>query len=179
MRAKTVNFERGIDPKDSLQIGNAKLRKFKEDLRSKNFLAPYDNLVDLLEEGFISDKDAEEFIIGGVKEYAPKHYRLSEESEWVEAFLKTNNIYWSKFDESLNINFVLPNLKRINTWIGKISTAEGHIVFRMKTGSYSPEGNDYDIKEANIFYYNDEVFCVKYLLKQIDRVVSSTNINIG
>jgi len=172
MRAKTVNFERGIDPKDSLQIGNVQLRKFKEDLRNKNFLATYDNLVDLLEGGFISDKDAEEFIVGGVKEYAPKHF------EWVEAFMETNNIYWSKFDESLNINFVLPNFKRINTWIGKISTAEGHIVFRMKTGSYSPEGKDYDIKEANVFYYNDELFGVRYLLKQIDRVIASTNINI-
>jgi hypothetical protein len=38
MRAKTVNFERGIDPKDALEIGDKEAREFIKALREKKVL---------------------------------------------------------------------------------------------------------------------------------------------
>lgn len=172
MRAKTVDFQRGLDPKDSLSLGNENLRKFRKSLAKKDFLVPWDNMIDLIEAGMITDEDAKEFIVGAIKEYAPKHI------DWLPSFIETANIYWDKFDESLNISFSLPDSKKIQTWIGKISTAEGHIVFKMKTGAYSPDNKDYDIKESNIFYYNDELFGIKFFIRQTSRVIATIRINL-
>jgi len=172
MRAKTVNFQRGLDPKEALEIGNENLRQFHKDMDNGNFLAPLHILMDGLERGYISDKEADEFIIGAVRTSAPRYW------EWTKWFEDTRNIYWSEFNESLNINFTLPDFKRIKTWIGKITEHDGGYWFKMRTSSTDKNGNGYGIETENVFSDDDYAFTSKFILNQINRVFTETVRNI-
>ena len=172
MRAKTVNFQRGLDPKEALSIGNENLRKFHKALDDGNFELSLDILMNGLEGEYISDQEADEFITGGVRIFAPSYWK------WTEWFYETKNIYWSKFNESLNINFTLPDFKGIKTWIGKITDAEGNYYYKMRTYSSDKNGKEYGIAEDNVFELDDYMFTTKFILKQINKVFTSTVQNI-
>jgi len=174
MRAKPVNFERGLDPKEALAIGNENLRKFKKALDEGDFGISLDLLMNGLEGEYFSDADADEFITGGIRDLDFTYNYW----EWPKWFYETKNIYWSKFNESLNINFSLPDFKRIKTWIGKITDAEGNYYYKMRTSSTDKNGSSYGISEENVFEVDDYMFTTRSILKQINKVFTSTVQNI-
>jgi hypothetical protein len=180
MRARLVNFQRGLDPKEALDLGNKNLRKFRKDLQSGNYTEPLNILIDGLENGYISDEETDEFLTGGIINNARIDYY------WPGFFRDTKNIYWSKGNESLNINFVLPDFKRIKTWIGKmylkpgaqINFKDSDYYYKMRTSSTDKSGKGYGISEENTFEKDDYAFTVKFIISQINKVYKATLINI-
>ena len=63
MRAKTVNFERGKDPKEVLEIGNKNLRDFNHMFKSKQcYSEPMQPMILGLLEGSVKELDAVKFV---------------------------------------------------------------------------------------------------------------------
>jgi hypothetical protein len=171
MRAKTVNFERGLDPKEALDLGNKDLHDFRRAYREGNYKFPLDTIMDLLESGAISNKEADDFITDGIKNHSPKSW------QWITWFENTRNIYWSDTNESINITFTLPDFKRIKTWIGKIHF-KGVYFFKMRTISTNKNGKGYGISEQNVFDEADYMFNIVFITKQINKVFIETARNI-
>jgi hypothetical protein len=172
LRAKTVSFHRGLDPKDSMGIGYAGRRKFLKDIESGYFFGSLEVLMEGLEIGYISEEEADHYLTNGISENAPKSW------QWTEGFRKTREIYWNSFEKSLNIDFYLPDYKKIRTWVGKIHF-NGVYYFKMRTTCTDSRGLGYKFQQENIFEPDDYAFTIKFIMSQINKVLAESIKNIG
>lgn len=184
MRAKKVQFQRGADPKDTLDIGNKKLRAFLRDLEEGNYFGSLTPVMELLEEGAIGHDEINEFIIKGIINYASDMGRRITVS-WQSDFLEYHNIFWEARDQVLYIIFNSDEISRVNKYITRISKIRSadsqRNAYKVITESHSSSIGRMEtgIGESNFFDYKDDYFTLKFVIKQISKVFFHTIENLG
>ena len=184
VRAKSVNenirFERGHDPKDSMEIGYENARIFRKALNGAHYYAPVlEPMLDGLKEGSIKVEEADKFIWEALVAYNDRK-RIA----WFNWFINTSNISWDSNRDELEITFDMPELEFLG------DTKYRKIVCRMGESDTFVHGRHYIINtrldivedgkvedqifhETNMFYADDEVFKIPALIHNINKVVET------
>ena len=185
MRAKTVEFERGRDPKDTLELGNKNLRYLNKITREKKWFAPLQPVINGLMEGSIPEKDAVNFI-----ERAIVHYDTRKGLVWYEWFEESGNVFWDKQSEKMFITFEMPENE---TSVGDteylkiycdllqnesfIHDQTYQIHSWLWLTNLSGNGEEH-FAESRLFYPDDEHFKMSVAINIISKVVEDTIKNI-
>lgn len=181
MRAKSVSFERGKDPKDTLEIGNKNLRIFNKMLKNKLWFAPLQPVINGLTEGSIPESDLEKFI-----ERAIIHFDTKKSLSWYDWFIENGNVFWDNQGEVLIITFDMPDndyfesrrvyceILRSENWI---LAAHYTIHSYLKTINEEWE-EDRLFHQSNLYYSDDENFKMSSAINQISRVVEDAIKNL-
>ena len=180
MRAKTVEFERGRDPKDALSIGNERLRQFRRFVKDKKWFAPMQTMIDGLMEGAIPEKEAVDFV-----ERAIVHYDTRKSLIWYKDFEETGNVFWNKQNDNLSIIFEMPevdflNITKYRKVYSEILRNESFIHDRtyqihswLKITQDDGEVEEL-FQQHNLFYPYDTSFKMSNVIHQINKVVEDT-----
>jgi len=188
MRAKTVNFERGQDPKDALGIGKEEAREFRKALKSDDtFRIPViSNIINGLTDGFISIAEAERFIRKSIGEY-DKYRKLI----WYDWMYDDGEIFWDKHSESLVIKFPMPNNEKsdiiqereIRTTIAKsMSKVNGEMIKTRILAKVEDPATGYTeehFDKDNWFMPTDQTLKMAFIINTINSVVTETIHNLG
>lgn len=180
MRAKTINFERGKDPKDTLEIGNKNVRDFRKALKEKDYLGAHLQTMILgLTEGSIPEKDAIQFVEGAIR-----YYDKNKELLWYDWYFENGYCFWAKDVHKFVITFEMPE----DDYWGDLKVRTE--IFESKSLQYeSPifESNtvlqsinltnnirDQHFQQNHMFYSDDQFFKMGIIINQISRVVETT-----
>lgn len=185
MRAKTVNFERGLDPKDSLEIGNKNIRSFRNVLNEKDYLSPHLQTMILgLTEGSIQEKDAIQFVEGAIK-----YYDKNRELLWYDWYFDNGYCFWAKDVQKFVITFSLPEddywgVLNIRTEIFESKSLQyASPVFESNSILYSHNFTNQrradHFHQNHMFHPDDPVFKMGVIINQITRVVEASIKNMG
>ncbi len=186
MRAQTVNFERGLDPKDSLEIGNKEGREFRIALRNKNYFAPVlENMINGLEQGFVSEEYAIKFTDGAIERF-DKHSKLL----WIDWYHDTgNNAYWNSNSGKWIISVDIPvnDLELERKIICEISQSfnkeKKFSIYKVRgfarIKSLEEDFPEDHFEKENVFYPGDELFTLMWSIKVISRVIETVIKNLG
>ena len=187
MRAKTINFERGKDPKDALEIGNKNARYFRKALKSDNVynIPVLSNMIDGLAEGSITIAEAERFVRKAISDYDKKQKLL-----WYD-WMYDGEVFWDKYGEQLVIKFPMPNNEllevdreiEIRATIAKSMSEENGEMFKSRVLAkvkdpdldYAEEHFDQD----NWFDPDDLHFGMGFIINKIRSVVENVIKNLG
>lgn len=184
MRAKKVEFKRGVDPKEALNIGNKKLRDFKRAIDADFYFMSLTPVMELLQEGAIGDKEINYLIKEGFTKFAEeaKNHYGGEKLIWMSDFFADNNIFWNAQNETLYIIFRPKNLMRIGKFQTRIAESKSlHSngnAYKVVSESFFIDGKETGIMESNFFQKDDEVFTLKFVIKQISENYWNTLRNI-
>jgi len=185
MRAQTVNFERGQDPKDALSIGNRNARNFKKALKNRDYLGRYlETMINGLTEGSIPEKDAINFIEGAIMEFHAKRHIL-----WKDWYFENGFSFWGSDIDKFIITFDLPEdsdhwgFLKIRSEIYESESGLAGKIFEIDTVLQSEKVGEEAIEEHfhqnNVFPPGDHSFHMKFVIKQISEVVEATIKNMG
>lgn len=184
MRAKTVNFERGLNPKDALEIGNENARDFKKAIAEKNYFGTHlQTMIDGLKEGSIKEKDVKVFVYEAISSYDSNRNLL-----WHEWFEKTGLIFWRKDVEKFIITFDLPHDSfwgdlKIQSEISEVISTQMGKMFEINTVLQSKKPDEDLVEEHfhqnNAFIPKFDLFTIRSVIQQISRVVEATIKEIG
>lgn len=190
MRAKSVNevkFERGQNPKDSMELGNENLRKFNKALNSRNYFAPVlEPMLDGLKEGSIKERDAVRFIDGAFAKYHPRRNLI-----WYDWWTDSGHAYWDNDLNRFFITFDLPeidflDITKYRKLICILMESENwvhdrHYLINSRMRIEDSPGPDVEetFAETNMFYPDDPVFKIPALIHNINKVVETTIKNMG
>jgi len=177
VRAKTVNFERGMDPRDSMGIGDPDARKFMEAFRDKDYFAPVlESMLNGLKKGSIKEENAVRFTHGAVLKAEAK-----QRFAWYEWFKESGLMFWSPKSKEFIITFDLPDidfldLTKYRKIRCKIST--GTIGYGIESFLQVQTSGEEFVEEIfhhdNIFMGSDPIFTLAFVLKSISTVVETT-----
>ena len=190
MKAKTVNFKRGLDPKDVLEIGNKEVREFRIALMKKEYFYPVlQNMIRGLKNGSILEKDAIKFVSGAINKFYKSKNKRFLWQDWYNNSL--NNSYWNSNNDKFIIQIELPQ----NTLLDKFP--EGKVIcelsdsfsvdfgdmFRIKVFA-SIKNNDEGyfenhFRKENIFDSNDYFFSMDWVCKLINTTVETVIKELG
>ena len=182
MRAQTVNFERGKEPKDALGIGNKNARTFNKALHEKDYFAPVlENMLEGLNEGSVLEKDAVKFVHGAISKADVK-----QKFAWYDWFYDEGLLFWNSQGEEFIITFDLPEIKFLNI------TKYRKIRCKILKNEFSHGNYDYEISsflqvqsdeeelveevfhQNNVFPLDDDIFTMAFVCKSISSVVEAT-----
>jgi hypothetical protein len=194
MRAKTVyeniNFERGIDPKDSLEIGDKEAREFKKALRGKDYFAPVlANMINGLVKKTVSEKEAIRFVDGAIDKFdKSKNQKLL----WYEWYQDSwNNAYWNTDHDKFIIKVEMPDNelfdmdqdRKVICEISPILSSEFGDMFKIR--SFAKIKNEYEnfyetpFYKENVFLPNDDAFTLLWACRSINYVVETVIKELG
>lgn len=186
MRAKQVDFERGLDLKDALEIGNLEAREFRKALHNKEFFVPVlENMINGLEEGFVSEDQAIKFLDGAINKFDKEKKLL-----WYDWFHDTwNNAYWNTNYDKWIISVDIPDNdlgqeRKIICEISKtINEDKKFSVYKVRGFARikNPEEDftEDHFEKENIFHLGDELFTLIWPIKVISRVLETVIKNLG
>lgn len=174
MRAKTVNFERGKDPKTSMEIGNQNLRNVKYALENEDWKAPaLQSMIDGLEEGSVNPSLADELIDRSIRDVVAGHSLL-----WYEWYDEDHISYWNTDSEEYIIEIDPPGFFEDLKIICKILSIKSFQDFEFKIEAYCDIDNTKHFEQEHVFEKNDEAFDIRYVINDISRVAEATVKNI-
>jgi hypothetical protein len=196
MRAKTINFERGLDPKDALEIGDKEAREFRKALRYEDYFYPVlKNMINGLKKKTVNEKEAINFVNGGINEFniwRNKKYKNSLGPDWYQWYKETrNNAYWNTDHDKFIITIQMPDNEKLNMdqdrkIICEISPTFSQIngeIFRIR--SYAHIKNNFEnfyedhFEKENVFLQHDESFTLLWACKMINSVVETVIKELG
>jgi len=182
MRAQTVNFERGLEPKDSLGIGDKNARTFNKALHEKDYFAPVlENMLNGLNEGSVLDKDAVQFVHEAISKA-----NVKQKFAWYDWFYDNGLLFWNPHGEEFIITFDLPEIKFLNITkyrkirckILKDELSHGNYDYEISTFLQVQSDEEEFVEEVfhqnNVFPLNDNIFTMAFVCKSISKVVEST-----
>jgi hypothetical protein len=179
MRAKSIGFQRGLDPMDQLNIGRVSLRQFREAEGNRDYNIPLGIIMSVLEDGSVSEEEIKKFIIFGIRQNINRRPLYI---SWYSDFFKTCKVIWDPILSSLKISFTnrLPKSVLFSTYITKeYHEANDHQwYFRILTASFNEHHSEYGMNEEHLIQDDDQVSFVRFLINQINRVAIETYKNI-
>lgn len=177
MRAKSVSFERGRDPKDTLEIGNKNLRYLNTMFRKKRWFAPLQPIIAGLSEGSIPEKEVVKFIERGII-----HYDTRKSLLWYDWFMEDGNIFWDNQEERLMITFEIPGndyfeyRKVYCEFLRSENFVHGnHYIIHSWLKATQENGESETLfDQSNLFFVDDREFKLSLAINQMSRVVEDT-----
>jgi len=190
MRAKTINFERGLDPKDALEIGNKNAREFRQALQEKSYFShALKNMIIGLQEKSITEKDAIKFVDGAIDKFDKSRGQNILWYEWYHD--SWNNAYWNTNYDKFIITIEMPANEKLEMdqdrkVICEISeTLSGDHGQMFKMRAYAHIKNDFEdfyedhFEKENVFFPNDDSFSMLWACRLINYVVETVIKELG
>jgi hypothetical protein len=190
MRAQTVNFERGLDPKDSLEIGNKNAREFRKALREKDYFSPaLQNMIIGLREKSVSEKDAIKFLDGAINKYDKDRGQTIIWYDWYHD--SWNNAYWNTNYDKFIITIEMPDNEKLEMEqdrkviceINETLSGDHGQMFQIRTYAHIKNdfGNFYEdhFEKENVFFPNDGAFNLLWTCRLINHVVETAIKELG
>jgi len=186
MRAQTVNFERGLNPKDALEIGRKNARDFRKALQEKDYRGEghLQNMINGLTEGSIPEDEAIKFIENGII-----HFNTKRSLHWYEWFSKDGYCFWGSDVDKFIITFDMPDFDYFGQSLWRKIRCEIFEVESLQDWRYEidtklqVEGENNSMREIfpqnNVFPANDPVFKLGTVVHSISRVVENAIRNLG
>lgn len=185
---ESVNFERGLDPKDALEIGNKEVREFRKALKSdKTYNIPViSNMIDGLINGSVTIAEAERFVRKSIGDYDKRQKLL-----WYDWMYDDGEIFWDKYGEQLVIKFPMPNMEsmdiereiEIRATIAKSMSEKYGEMFKTrvlaKVRGLDIEYTEEHFDQDNWFEPDDLHFGMGFVINIIRSVVNTTIKNLG
>lgn len=174
MRAKTINFERGKDPKTSMDIGNKNLRNVKKALENENWVVPaLQSMIDGLEEGSVKPSMADDLMHESIRDVVSGYSLL-----WYEWFVEDSASYWNTNSKEYIIEMNPTGFSIDLRIICKLLSIKSLQDYEYKIEVYCDIDGTKHFEQEHVFEKDDPAFDIRYVINDIGRVAEATVKNI-